>query len=242
MHDTTEEMFLPAVNYMVGNKIFILTEINDETCAKVMGDLSTFIFAENRPDDIRIFINSPGGSLTTVISLISLLNLARLYGISITTIIIGLAGSAASLLAAQGDIRLIGKYAEHFIHFGAFSTVVQKVSEIEKSADFFKRMCATVDELYLKNSLLTVEELAELKRDEFGYISAEKCLELGLVDNIIENILLNKELSEKNMNEKAMNEKAVLEYNIALNRDKEYTLANRKNVTTATTSVSKKKK
>ena len=94
-------------NYMFGDKIFILSEISSENCAHLIGDISNFVFTEeNHGKCLNFIINSPGGESYTMMTIIGLMNIARLYNISINTFVLGEAGSAASLIAASTSIRL----------------------------------------------------------------------------------------------------------------------------------------
>lgn len=180
-------------NYMIDNKIFILDEINSINCAALIGDLTTFIFNEqNANKKIMIIINSPGGEVDVLFTILGLLNIARLSNIEIYTFILGKACSAASILAVQGDYRYMSKLSKHFIHFGSIYDVTQKRSEIEKIYNQNKEYVNMIDELYLSksNNKLDKELLSKIQSDERGYLNANQCLKYGLCDAIVENDLL----------------------------------------------------
>lgn len=182
-------------NYMYNNKVFILDEITSENCAYLIGDLTDFVFNEgNRGKKLVFVINSPGGEVYTAMNIIGLINLAKLYEIEIITFIFGYAGSAASMLAIQGDKRFMSKQAKHFVHFGSVFDVTTKHSEIEKIYHQNKEYAENMISLYLEacRGKLSRDMLLKLQSDERGYINAETCIKHGLADIIIENELVHK--------------------------------------------------
>lgn len=182
-------------NYMYGDKIFILDEINSENCAFLIGDLTTFVLNEqNQGKSLSIIINSPGGEALTLFTILGLLNTARLHDITISTFVLGTAASAASLLAACGDKRYISKLSNHMIHFGTVWSKAEKYSEIDKICYQTKEYADSLIDTYIEacGGKLTKKKLAELESDERGYVNAKDCIELGLADEIIEEALMSK--------------------------------------------------
>lgn len=187
-------------NYMYNNKVFLLDEITSTNCAFLIGDLTQFIGdPENNQKKLNLFINSPGGDVNTMITIIGLLNLARLNNIYVTTYVLGLAGSAASLIAVQGDARFMSNISRHFVHFGSIFDTTSKPSEIEKTYQQNKDYAEQMQELYLKacKGKLSKAKLLELESDERGYLNAKQCVKYGLCDMIIENELEEKKQSEE---------------------------------------------
>lgn len=182
-------------NYMYNNKVFILDEITSGNCAYLIGDLTDFVFNEGNHGKKLVFvINSPGGEVYTAMNIIGLMNLAKLYEIEIITFIFGYAGSAASMLAIQGDKRFMSKQAKHFVHFGSVFDVTTKHSEIEKIYHQNKEYAESMINLYLDacHKKLSRDMLLKLQSDERGYLGAADCVKHGLADIIIET-----ELSQK---------------------------------------------
>lgn len=187
-------------NYMYNNKVFLLDEITSTNCAFLIGDLTQFIGdPENKQKRLNLFINSPGGDVHTMITIIGLLNLARLNDIYITTYVLGLAGSAASLIAVQGDMRFMSNISRHFVHFGSIFDTTSKPNEIEKIYKQNKNYAEQMQDLYIGacKGKLTKAKLLELESDERGYLTAEQCVKYGLCDTIIENELEEKKREAK---------------------------------------------
>lgn len=182
-------------NYMYGNKVFILDEITADNCAYLIGDLTNFVFApENNDKNIMFIINSPGGDSYVMMNIIGLINVAKLNNIEVYTFVLGMAGSAASLIATQGDVRYMSDISRHFVHFGAIFDITTKHSEIEKTYSQNKEYADNLTELYLKacGGKLSREKLLEIQSDERGYLNAKECIKYGLVDTIIEEDLKEK--------------------------------------------------
>lgn len=182
-------------NYMYGDKVFLLDTITSNNCAYLIGDITTYILDERNNGKRLIFmINSPGGEVDTMLSLLGLMNMARLYNIEIYTFVLGVAGSAASMLAVQGDARYMSSLSKHFIHFGCIYDMTTKHSEIEKMYHQNREYADNMVNLYLDacDKKLSKTDLLRLQSDERGYLSAEQCLKYGLCDSIIENELFDK--------------------------------------------------
>lgn len=183
-------------NYMYGGNVFILDEITSENCAYLIGDLTRYATdQENYGKNLLFMINSPGGEVNTMIQIIGLMNMARINGIGILTFVLGMAGSAASVLAVQGDQRYMNNISKHFVHFGCIWDITSKQSEIEKIYKQNKEYALSMNNLYLDacKGKLTNEQLLFIQSDERGFLSAQQCMKYGLCDAIIEDELLIKQ-------------------------------------------------
>lgn len=192
-------------NYMFGEKVFILDEITEENCAYLIGDLSTFVFnPENQGKTLIFIINSPGGSVYTMMTIIGLINIAKLSNINVLTFTLGLAASAASMIAVQGDERFMSHISRHLIHFGCIWDMTTKHSEIEKTYIQNKEYADNLRSLYLDNSKgkMSPKILEDLQSDERGYLNAEDCLKYGLCDKVVEYDLFERNKAEAEQAEK----------------------------------------
>ena len=135
------------------------------------------------PNPIKLYITSGGGSVYNVLSAIDTIKNMR---IQVNTYVKGFAASAATLLSLSGKKRFITENSYMLIH-EIRSATWGKFSEIK---DDFNNMTVLNDHIknyYIKNTKLTKEELDEqLKQDVIW--NPEKCLEKGLVDEIIKSI------------------------------------------------------
>lgn len=178
-------------NYMYKDNIYIFDQMTSENCAYLIGDLSTYVFNEenkNKNKIVRIFINSPGGETDIAFNFLSLMNIGRINGIIFHTIVLGHAGSAASLIACSGDLRIMGESATNFIHFGYYSCEVAKEIEIEKINKNITRWHNKIKELYLRfsNGKLPEKDLNRFMGDEQTVLTADECLKYSLADSVVE--------------------------------------------------------
>lgn len=191
-------------NYMYGEKVFILDEITSENCAYLIGDLTNYVLTEeNQGKCLTIIINSPGGQVDVMMTIIGLINIAKLNNITVMTFVLGLAGSAASMIAIQGDERFMSKISKHFVHFGCIWDITTKHSEIEKVYLQNKQYSESMVDLYLEacDGKLSRDILLDLQSDERGYLTADECVKYGLCDSIIETDLIARKLEEKKQEE-----------------------------------------
>lgn len=190
-------------NYMYKNTVYLLDEISDASCAYLIGDLYEYVTNKQNFDiPLNFIINSPGGDVYTMMTILGLINIAKVNGIKICTFVMGVAASAASVIAIQGDLRKITKVSRHFVHFGTMWSVTERHSEIEKIYEQTKDHAERIDNLYLEACpKLTAEKLRNLQLDERGYLNAEQCIEYGLCDSIIEDDLVNVNKIHKNAEE-----------------------------------------
>lgn len=171
-------------NFVAGTKCYINQEMNDETCSHMIADLY-HIIEDPATRTIDIIINSPGGDVRTLKSIITCLSFAKKSGIIVNTVVSGLAASCASLLAVIGDNRIIGEYARHFIHFGTSIAPVTKETEIEKANIYNKEHIKFAKDIYLKYTNITKDKLDKIMEDEYGFLNAKDCKKYGFVDTIV---------------------------------------------------------
>lgn len=166
------------------NRVFINDVIEYENCSHLIADITTIL---DIPGNglIEMFINSPGGDFYTALSIMNVLELAKMKGLTINTYVTGEAASAASMLALMGDNRYIYKYARHMIHFGSCFQEINKQTEIKKAtfdAELFHKICL---EIYTTKTSMKESFVEKLMEDEYGYMNAKECLKYKIATEII---------------------------------------------------------
>ena len=160
--------------------IFISGEINDDNANTIIGEL---LFLDSKShDDICLYINSPGGSITAGMAIYDTINFIKS---DVSTICIGMAASMASLLLASGTKgkRCILKNSEVMIH-QPLGGVSGQATEIKIVADRI---------LYLRNKLNNIlaektgKDIKVIEKDteRDHYLSAKEALEYGIIDKIL---------------------------------------------------------
>lgn len=161
--------------------IFLTGEIYDEMASLICAQL-LFLESEDAQKDISIYINSPGGVVT---SALSILDTMRYVKCDVSTLCIGQACSAGSLLLCSGTKgkRFILPNARVMIHQPSGGAQGQ-ATDIEIHAREILNMRERLNAIYAENTGKDLETINNaMERDRF--MSAEDALEFGLVDKVI---------------------------------------------------------
>ncbi|MGE0708254.1 MAG: ATP-dependent Clp endopeptidase proteolytic subunit ClpP [Planctomycetota bacterium] len=161
--------------------IFIGDPISDGVANVVMAQL-LFLQFENKNQDINLYINSPGGSITAGMAIYDTMQFVQC---DIATYCIGQAASMGAVLLAAGTPgkRYALPHSRVMIHQpwgGAEGTV----ADIEIQASEIKHQKHTLNEVLAKHTGQTVERLAaDADRDFF--MTADEAKDYGLVDHVV---------------------------------------------------------
>ncbi|MBN9056830.1 ATP-dependent Clp endopeptidase proteolytic subunit ClpP [Shinella sp. PSBB067] len=161
--------------------IFLTGPVEDHIATLVCAQL-LFLEAENPKKEIALYINSPGGVVTSGMAIYDTMQFIRP---AVSTLCIGQAASMGSLLLAAGhkDMRFATPNARIMVHqpSGGFSG---QASDIERHARDILKMKRKLNEVYVKHCGRTYEEVEQtLDRDHF--MSADEAKDWGLVDRVI---------------------------------------------------------
>ena len=162
--------------------IFLTGQIYDEMAALICAQL-LFLESEDSKKDISVYINSPGGVVT---SALSILDTMRYIKCDVSTLCIGQACSAGSLLLSSGTKgkRYVLPNARVMIHQPSGGAQGQ-ATDIEIHAREILNLRERLNQIYADNTGQDIETINKaMERDRF--MSAEDALEFGLVDKIIE--------------------------------------------------------
>ncbi|MDD2656100.1 MAG: ATP-dependent Clp endopeptidase proteolytic subunit ClpP [Patescibacteria group bacterium] len=162
--------------------IFLGTEINDQVANIVIAQL-LFLANQDPEKDIKIYINSPGGSVTAGLAIYDTMQFVKP---DVSTICIGMAASMASVLLAAGakGKRFCLPNSEVMIHQVMGGTQGQ-ASDIKIHAERILKMKDKLNAILQKHTgqkLATIENDSD--RDNFK--SAEEAVKYGLADKVIE--------------------------------------------------------
>jgi ATP-dependent Clp protease protease subunit len=161
--------------------IFIGKPINDDIANTVIAQL-LFLEADDPDKDIYIYINSPGGSVTSALAMYDTMQYVKP---DVSTICMGLGASAAALLLAGGaeGKRYALPYARVMIHQPKGGAQGQ-ASDIEIQAQEIIELREILNNILADHTGQPVEKIAEdVDRDFF--MSAEAAQEYGIIDEVI---------------------------------------------------------
>lgn len=161
--------------------IFLTGPVEDHIATLVCAQL-LFLEAENPKKEIALYINSPGGVVTSGMAIYDTMQFIKP---AVSTLCIGQAASMGSLLLAAGhkDMRFATPNARIMVHqpSGGFQG---QASDIERHAKDILKMKRKLNEVYVKHCGRTYEEVEQtLDRDHF--MSADESKDWGLIDRVI---------------------------------------------------------
>lgn len=163
--------------------VFLNGPIHDGMSQLVVAQL-LHLEAENPKKEISMYINSPGGVVTSGLSIYDTMQYIRP---KVSTLIVGQAASAASLLAIAGEpgMRYSLPNARIMVHQPSGGYQGQ-ATDIMIHAEETQKLKTKLNEIYAKHSGQSVKAIEKaLERDNF--MSPEEALEWGHIDEIVQN-------------------------------------------------------
>ncbi len=163
--------------------IFVRGVIDDDMASTVTAQL---LFLENEaPDrDIQIYVNSPGGSLTSALSNDDAM---QYVGPKVATLCTGLAASGGSILLAGGapGMRMSLPHAQILIHQPFTQGIQGQASDIQIHAQEILRQREQVARIYAKHCQRQLEDVERAMERDF-FMTPEQAKDWGLIDLIVE--------------------------------------------------------
>jgi ATP-dependent Clp protease protease subunit len=163
--------------------IFLAQPIEDNAASLVIAQL-LHLEAEDPEKDIVLYINSPGGSVTSALAIYDTMQFVKP---DVVTVCIGICASAAALLLAAGTAgkRWALPNSEVLIHQPLGGTQGQ-ATEIEIWAKHMLRTRVRLDEILAKHTGQTIERIHEDTERDY-IMTAQEAKDYGLVDAVIVN-------------------------------------------------------
>jgi ATP-dependent Clp protease, protease subunit len=161
--------------------IFLGTSINDDVANMIIAQM-LFLDADNPGRDIYLYLNSPGGVVSSGMAIYDTMQFLRS---PVNTICMGMAASMGSFLLAAGKAgrRSALPHSRIMIHQPSGGTQ-GTAADIEIQAKEILHMRATMNRLYSKHTGRPVEQIErDMERDFF--MSAEEAVTYGIIDSVI---------------------------------------------------------
>ena len=161
--------------------IFLGTEMDDATANIIIAQL-LFLEATDPDKDIYIYINSPGGSVSSTIAIYDTIQYIRS---DVSTICIGMAASGAALILASGakGKRFALPNSRIMVH-QPLGGAQGQVTDIEIQTRELKRIKDTINKILTHHTGQKFEKV-EKDTDRDFYMTAQESKEYGLVDDVI---------------------------------------------------------
>lgn len=161
--------------------IFVTGAIEDYGASLITAQL-LFLEAENPKKEISMYVNSPGGVVTSGMAIYDTMQYIRP---AISTLCVGQAASAATLLMCAGKQgeRYTLPNARLMVHQPSASYYGQ-AADIARHAQEILKLKHRLNEIYAKHTGRTVAEI-ERALDRDTYMTAEEAKAFGLVDQVL---------------------------------------------------------
>ena len=160
--------------------VFLSGEINDEVANLIVSELLYLNSLNN--EDIYLYINSPGGSVTAGMSIYDTMNFIKC---DVSTICVGMCASMAAFLLSSGakGKRVCLKNGEVMIH-QPLGGVQGQATEIKIHAERIIKLKEKLNKILASN---TGKDIKKIERDTERdyYLDSEEALEYGLVDKVL---------------------------------------------------------
>ena len=161
--------------------VFITGTIEDHMASLVTAQL-LYLEAENPKKEIAMYINSPGGVVTSGMAIYDTMQFIKP---AVSTLCVGLAASMGSLLLCAGEkgMRFALPNARILVHqpSGGFQG---QASDIERHAEDIVKMKRRLNEVYVRHTGKDYETIERtLDRDYF--MNAEEARDFGIVDRVL---------------------------------------------------------
>lgn len=165
--------------------IFLGEEVSDTSAGLIVAQM-LFLEAQDPGKDIRLYINSPGGSISAGLSIYDTMQYIKC---DVSTICVGLAASFGAFLLAGGSKgkRIALPNSEILIHQPAIhgNGVQGQATDIKIVSDHIQKNKLRLNTILAENTGKSVEEIA-LATERDHYMSADEALDFGIIDKVLE--------------------------------------------------------
>ena len=168
---------------LLKERIIVVTGGIDDSMAALITSQLLFLESENPKKDIAMYINSPGGYVSSGLAIYDTMQYIRC---PISTVCIGQAASMGSLLLAAGEkgMRIALPNARVMLHqpSGGYQGVA---TDIERHAEEIIELKRRLNNIYVRHTGQEYDVI-ERKLDRDTFLTAEEAKEFGIVDKVFE--------------------------------------------------------
>jgi ATP-dependent Clp protease protease subunit len=161
--------------------IFLGTEIDDTVANLVIAQM-LFLESQDKTKDIKLYVNSPGGSVTAGLAIYDAMQYVKP---NVSTICVGLAASMAAVLLAAGEKgkRFALPNSEVMIH-QVLGGVQGQATDIKIHAERILKIKDRINQILSKHTRQKITKVAaDTERDYF--LDPEDAVKYGLIDKVI---------------------------------------------------------
>ncbi len=180
--DYTRQRQMGIGDLLLENRIIFLDGVIGDASANLIVMKLLFLQSENRHQDIHLYVNSPGGSVTATMAIYDTM---QFIDCKVATYCVGLAASGGAILVAGGSKgkRYALPHSKIMIH-QPYGEVGGQVSDIEIQAKDILVTRDTLNQILAEHTGQPIEVIAkDTDRDRF--MTAAEAKEYGLVDEVL---------------------------------------------------------
>ena len=177
-----ERMYDVYSRLLMERIIFLGTPINDQVANVIVAQL-LFLNSQDPDKDINLYINSPGGQITSGLAIFDTM---RMIPAPVSTIAVGMAASMATILLTAGAKGKRYALPHSTIHLHQPLGGVQgQAADIEIEAKEILRMRDLLNGILREQTTMSDEMIAKYT-DRNMYLTAAQAVEVGLIDAVLE--------------------------------------------------------
>jgi ATP-dependent Clp protease protease subunit len=180
--DARGEKGWDIISRLLKDRIIFIGEAIDEWVAQLIIAQLLYLEAEDPEKDIYLYVNSPGGLVTSGLAIYDTMQFIRA---KVSTICIGQAASMGALLLAAGTKgkRYALPYSRILIH-QPLGGARGQATDIEIQAREILKIREIINEIFVRHTGQTLERIqADTERD--FYMSAEEAKKYGIIDEVL---------------------------------------------------------
>ncbi|HNW09445.1 MAG TPA: ATP-dependent Clp endopeptidase proteolytic subunit ClpP [bacterium] len=161
--------------------IFLGTPIDDAVANTVIAQL-LFLDNENNRDDIKIYINTPGGSVSAGLAIYDTIQYVKA---DVSTICIGMAASMGAVILAGGakGKRLALPNSEIMIH-QVMGGAEGQATDIKIRAEHILKVKEKLDKILVEHTGKSLSQI-ETDTDRDKFMSPQEAIDYGLIDQVV---------------------------------------------------------
>ncbi|MFA6919089.1 MAG: ATP-dependent Clp endopeptidase proteolytic subunit ClpP [Patescibacteria group bacterium] len=161
--------------------IFLGSSIDDAVANTIIAQL-LFLDNEEKNQDIKIYVNSPGGSVSAGLAIYDTMQYVKS---DVSTICVGLAGSMGAIILAGGakGKRLALPNSEIMIH-QVMGGAEGQATDIKIRAEHILKVKSKLDKILVKHTNRTLSQI-EKDTDRDYFMTPEEAMTYGIIDKIV---------------------------------------------------------
>ena len=177
-----ERMYDVYSRLLMERIIFLGTPINDQVANVIVAQL-LFLNSQDPDKDINLYINSPGGQITSGLAIFDTM---RMITAPVSTIAVGMAASMGTILLTCGakSKRFALPHATIHLH-QPLGGVQGQAADIEIEAREILRMRDLLNSILREQTEMSDEQIAKYT-DRNTFLTAQQAVEVGLIDAVLE--------------------------------------------------------